>query len=220
MKNCTLPFVFLLLWSVSGSVFSQDFSKMTKKEGFVPFLLDEEKGKIYLEIPFFDQEFLYVNSLTAGVGSNDIGLDRGQLGDTRVVEFRKTGNKVLMVHKNYDYRAYTDNPYEAKSIRDAFAESALWGFEVAKLENGKVYVDATNFFLQDAHGVGETLARTRQGSYRVDASRSGLYYPTTKNFPKNTEIEATVTLTGTGAGANLRSVTPTPEAVTVRMRHS
>jgi len=220
MKNCTLSLVFLLLWSVSGSVFAQDFSKMTKKEGFVPFYLDEEKGKIYLEIPFFDQEFLYVNSLTAGVGSNDIGLDRGQLGDTRVVEFRKTGNKVLMVHKNYDYRAYTDNPYETKSIRDAFAESALWGFEVAKMENGKIYVDGTNFFLQDAHGVGETLARSRQGTYRVDASRSGLYYPTTKNFPKNTEIEATVTLTGTGAGANLRSVTPTPEAVTVRMRHS
>ena len=220
MKNCTLSLVFLLLWSVSGSVCAQDFSKMTKKEGFVPFYLDEEKGKIYLEIPFFDQELLYVNSLTAGVGSNDIGLDRGQLGDTRVVEFRKTGNKVLMVHKNYDYRAYTDNPYEAKSIKDAFAESALWGFEVAKMENGKIYVDGTNFFLQDAHGVGETLTRSRQGTYRVDASRSGLYYPTTKNFPKNTEIEATVTLTGTGAGANLRSVTPTPEAVTVRMRHS
>ena len=138
MKNCTLSLVFLLLWSVSGSVCAQDFSKMTKKEGFVPFYLDEEKGKIYLEIPFFDQELLYVNSLTAGVGSNDIGLDRGQLGDTRVVEFRKTGNKVLMVHKNYDYRAYTENPYEAKSIKDAFAESALLGFEVDKMENGKI----------------------------------------------------------------------------------
>jgi hypothetical protein len=42
----------------------------------------------------------------------------------------------------------------------------------------------------------------------------------TKNFPKNTEVEATITLTGTGAGGNLRSVTPTPEAVSVRMRHS
>ena len=193
---------------------------MTKKEGFVPFFLDEEKGKIYLEIPFLDKELLYVNALTAGVGSNDIGLDRGQLGDTRVVEFRKTGNKILMVHKNYGFRAYTDNASEAKSIRDAFAESALWGFEITKSENGKHYIDATNFFLQDAHGVSESLGRAKQGSYRVDASRSGLYYPTTKNFPKNTEVEATVTLTGTGAGAYLSSVTPTPEAVTVRMRHS
>lgn len=220
MKNTLLILVFLSFWLPCGLIQAQDFSKMTKKEGFIPFYLDEEKGKIYLEISHLDQEFLYVNSLTAGVGSNDIGLDRGQLGDTRVVEFRRTGNKILMVHKNYGYRAYTDNEYEARSIRDAFAESALWGFEIIKSEEGKHFVEATNFVLQDAHGVGETLSRSRQGSFRVDTSRSGLYLPTTKNFPKNTEVEATITLTGTGAGGYLRSVTPTPEAVTVRMRHS
>jgi hypothetical protein len=211
----------LLLVLIQQSwLLAQDFSKMTKKEGFVPFYLDEEKGKIYLEISSLNQELLYVNALTAGIGSNDIGLDRGQLGDTRVVEFRKTGTKILMVHKNYDYRAYTKNPYEAKSIQDAFAQSTLWGFEVVKSEGNTHIVDATNFFLQDVHGVSETLARTKQGSYKVDPSRSVLYYPTTKNFPKNTEVEATITLTGSGAGANLRSVTPSPDAVTVRMRHS
>jgi hypothetical protein len=216
-KACILLFVVFLQ---SSWLVAQDFSKMTKKEGFVPFYLDEEKGKIYLEISSLNQELLYVNALTAGIGSNDIGLDRGQLGDTRVVEFRKTGTKILMVHKNYDYRAYTKNPYEAKSIQDAFAQSTLWGFEVVKSEGNTHIVDATNFFLQDVHGVSETLARTKQGNYKVDPSRSVLYYPATKNFPKNTEIEATITLTGSGAGANLRSVTPSPDAVTVRMRHS
>ncbi|GAB2490837.1 zinc-dependent metalloprotease [Algoriphagus taiwanensis] len=211
---------FLTLFWVSGFGQSLDFSKMVKKEGFVPFYLDEEKGKIYLEIQSLDTEFLYVNSLTAGIGSNDIGLDRGQLGDTRVVEFRKSGNKLFLVHKNYGFRAYTDNPSEAKSIKDAFAESTLWGFEIAKSEGGTHYVEATKFYLQDAHGVSERLSRSRQGNYRVDESRSALYYPMTKNFPKNTEVEATITLTGTGAGAYLRSVTPSPEAVTVRMRHS
>ena len=210
----------LLLLLQFGWLPAQDFSKMTKKEGFVPFYLDEEKGKIYLEINSLNQELLYVNTLTSGIGSNDIGLDRGQLGETRVIEFRKAGNKILMVHKNYDYRAYTKNAYEAKSIQDAFAESTLWGFEVVKTEGATYMVDATNFYLQDVHGVSETLARSKQGNYKVDASRSALYYPSTKNFPKNTEVEATITLTGTGAGANLRSVTPSPEAVTVRMRHS
>ena len=210
----------LLLLLQFGWLPAQDFSKMTKKEGFVPFYLDEEKGKIYLEINSLNQELLYVNTLTSGIGSNDIGLDRGQLGETRVVEFRKAGNKILMVHKNYDYRAYTKNAYEAKSIQDAFAESTLWGFEVVKTEGATYLVDATNFYLQDVHGVSETLARSKQGSYKVDASRSALYYPMTKNFPKNTEVEASITLTGTGAGANLRSVTPSPDAVTVRMRHS
>jgi hypothetical protein len=218
MKKIGLLLLLVLLQH--NWLYAQDFSKMIKKEGFVPFYLDEEKGKIYLEISSLNQELLYVNALTAGVGSNDIGLDRGQLGETRVIEFRKTGSKILMVHKNYDYRSYTSDSYEAQSIKDSFAESTLWGFEVVKSEGNTHIVDATNFFLQDVHGVSETLARTKQGSYKVDPSRSVLYYPSTKNFPKNTEVEATITLTGTGAGANLRSVTPSPDAVSVRMRHS
>lgn len=202
--------------------FSQnlDLSKMSKKDGFIPFYLDEEKGKIYLEVDKLEWEFLYVNSLTAGIGSNDIGLDRGQLGDTRIVEFRKSGNKIFLVHKNYDFRAYSDNPAEVQSIKDAFAESILWGFEIAQKDGDKLIVDATNFYLQDVHGVAETLTRSRQGSFRADASRSGLYYPMTKNFPKNTEVEMTITLTGQATGGNLRSVTPSPDAVTVRQRHS
>ena len=156
---------FLLLLSFTGFSQNLDLSKMTKKDGFVPFYLDEEKGKIYLEISSLDKEFLYVNALTAGVGSNDIGLDRGQLGDDRVVEFRRTGNKVLLVHKNYGFRAFTENPYEAKSIQDAFAESVLWGFEIAQKDGEKLIVDATNFYLQDAHRVSETLTRSRQGTF-------------------------------------------------------
>jgi len=211
----------LLLFSMNLALAqSLDLGKMTKKEGFVPFYLDEEKGKIYLEISKLDEEFLYVNSLTAGIGSNDIGLDRGQLGDTRIVEFRKTGNKVFLVHKNYDFRGYSDNPAEVQSVKDAFAESILWGFEVAQNSGENLIVDATNFYLQDAHDVAGRLAQSRQGTFKVDNSRSGLYFPMTKNFPQNTEVEATITLTGNATGAYLRSVTPTPDAVTVRQRHS
>ncbi|MEB2785403.1 zinc-dependent metalloprotease [Algoriphagus persicinus] len=216
-----LPVILLFLLSLnSGYAQNLDLSKMSKNDGFIPFYLDEEKGKIYLEIDKLEWEFLYVNSLTAGVGSNDIGLDRGQLGDTRIVEFRKSGNKLFLVHKNYDFRAYSDNPAEVQSIKDAFAESILWGFEIAQQDGEKLIVDATNFYLQDVHGVAETLTRSRQGSFQTDASRSALYYPMIKNFPQNTEVEAIVTLTGQAIGGNLRSVTPSPDAVTVRQRHS
>ena len=222
--NCMKKQLLLILISLlSLNIgFSQnlDLSKMSKQDGFIPFYLDEEKGKIYLEIDKLEWEFLYVNSLTAGVGSNDIGLDRGQLGDTRIVEFRKSGNKLFLVHKNYDFRAYSDNPAEVQSIKDAFAESILWGFEIAQKDGDKLIVDATNFYLQDAHGVADRLTRGRQGTFKADASRSGLYLPMTKNFPENTEVEATITLTGQATGAYLRSVTPTPDAVTVRQRHS
>jgi hypothetical protein len=213
----TIFFLFSIHFSFAQNL---DLSKMSKKDGFIPFYLDEEKGKIYLEINQLEWEFLYVNSLTAGIGSNDIGLDRGQLGDTRIVEFRRSGNKLFLVHKNYDFRAFSDNPSEVQSVKDAFAESIIWGFEIAQKDGDKLIVDATNFYLQDVHGVGETLTRSRQGNFRADASRSGLYFPMTKNFPKNTEVEMTITLTGQATGGNLRSVTPSPDAVTVRQRHS
>lgn len=197
-----------------------DKSKLSKKEGLFTFYTDEDKGKIFLEVDKLEFEFLYVNSMPAGIGSNDIGLDRGQLGRTRIVEFRKAGNKLLLVHKNYDFRAFSDNASEVKSVRDAFAESVLWGFEIISSEGGKYLVDATNFYMQDAHMVGEKLGSARQGTYKPDPSRSALHYPMTKNFPKNTEVEAIVTLTGTPTGAYIRSVTPSPESVTVRQRYS
>jgi hypothetical protein len=212
----------LLMMLVCSTSLAQniDKSKLQKKEGFVTFYADEEKGKIYLEVNELDKEFLYVSSLAAGVGSNDIGLDRGQLGRTRIVEFRKAGNKVLLVHKNDDFRAYSDNEFEVKAVKDAFAESVLWGFDVQQNEAGKILIDATNFYLQDAHQVVERLGSSRQGTYRLDPTRSAIHYPMTKNFPKNTEVEAIITVTGSPTGEFIRSVTPSPEIVTVRQRHS
>jgi hypothetical protein len=103
-------------------------SKMKAYEGFFTYYSDEENGKIYLQIDKLNAEFLYVNSLAAGVGSNDIGLDRGQLGNRRVVKFEKHGPKIMMVQPNYGYRAVSDNMEEVKSVAEAFASSVIWGF--------------------------------------------------------------------------------------------
>jgi hypothetical protein len=188
--------------------------------GYFPFYWDESAGKIWLEIDRFDTEFLYVESLSAGVGSNDIGLDRGQLGADRVVKFTRSGDKVLLTQLNYGFRAISDNADERQAVTEAFAQSVLWGFKVATEENGKVLVDATAFLLQDAHNVVDRLKQTHQGGYRLDESRSAIYLPLTKNFPKNTEFESTLTYTGEATGGFIRSVAPTPEIVTVRQHHS
>ncbi|MDZ7717314.1 MAG: zinc-dependent metalloprotease, partial [Balneolaceae bacterium] len=199
---------------------SEKTSDMEKNEGFFDYWWDESEGKIWLEIDKLEQEFIYVNSLAAGIGSNDIGLDRSQLGDTRIVKFEKVGPKVLLVQPNYDYRATSNNPLEEKSINEAFAQSVLFGFEVAAEEDGRILIDITDFLMQDAHGVAERLSESDQGNYSVNQSRSAIHLPGTFNFPKNTEFEATLTFTGSGAGGWLRSVTPTPNAVTVRQHHS
>lgn len=193
---------------------------MQKLDGFVPVYWDAGAGKLFLEIARFDTELLYVVSLPAGVGSNDIGLDRSQLGGTRVVRFERVGPRVFLVEPNLRYRALSDNPAERRAVAESFATSTLWGFRVEAESEGRVLVDATDFALRDAHGVVAALARSRQGTWRLDPNRSAVHLPNTKAFPRNTEIEVTLTFQGENPGGWVREVTPTAEALTVRQRHS
>jgi hypothetical protein len=191
-----------------------------KLNGYFNLYWDAKAGKLWLEVDKWGSEFLYQTSLAAGVGSNDIGLDRGQLGDTHVVRFERSGPKVLLVQENLDYRAVSEDADERKAVRDSFAESILWGFKVEAEDGERVLVDATDFFLRDAHRVTATLQKTKQGAYKLDASRSAVYLPRTKNFPLNTEVEATLTFAGDEPGDWVKQVTPAPEAITVREHHS
>lgn len=191
-----------------------------KIAGFFNFYWDDRAGKMWLEIDKLGQEFLYIVSLPAGVGSNDIGLDRGQLGRTRIARFDRVGPRILLVQPNYEFRAVSDNADEKRAVRDSFAESVLWGFDVAAEEGDRVLVDATAMLLRDAHGASNTLQRTRQGTYRVDATRSAIYLPMTKGFPRNTEVETTLTLTGEPQGRYIAEVSPSADSVTMRQRHS
>ena len=195
---------------------------MEKHEGFFNFYIDHDNGKIYLEINKLDSEVLYQTSLPAGIGSNDIGLDRGLNSDTKIIKFEKVGRKILMIEPNYKYRAITTNVNEKRAVEESFAQSVLWGF-VAEAETGNaVLVDATDFLLSDAMNVANTLQNDKQGNYSIDKTRSAIYLPRTKNFPLNTELEATVTFVNSAptSGNLVSSVTPVPEDVTVRMRHS
>jgi Met-zincin/Domain of unknown function (DUF5117) len=199
---------------------SEKTAGIEKWPGYFNLYWDAKQGKLWLEIDKWGTEFLYQSGLPAGIGSNDIGLDRGQLGATRIVRFDRSGPKVLLVEENLEYRAVSNDPDERRAVHDSFAESALWGFTVAAEEKGHALVDATDFFLRDAHHIPEALRRTKQGAYRLDLSRSAMYLPQTKNFPLNTEVEATLTFSGDEPGPWVRQVTPSPEAITVREHHS
>src|SRR6185503_6770134 len=131
--------------SQRSQTINEKVAGMEKFPGYFPFYWDAKAGKLWLEIDKFNSEFLYVESLPAGIGSNDIGLDRGQLGNSFIVRFDRTGPKVLLVAPNYDFRATTNNPDERLAVKDAFAESTLWGFDVAAEEGTRVLVDATSF---------------------------------------------------------------------------
>jgi hypothetical protein len=187
--------------------------------GLFPLYWDERAGRMWLEIPRFGEDFLYVDSLPAGLGSNDIGLDRGQLGRERVVHFERSGPKVLLVASNLAFRTDGDAA-QRRAVAESFAQSVLGGFEAAAASADRVLVDATAFFLRDAHDVTGALRNAGQGSYALDSARSAFYLTNTRNFPRNTEVEVTLTFTSGEPGARVRDVAPDPTALTVRTRHS
>ena len=205
------------VWAESIASFTKD---MQKQAGFIPVYYNHDDDKIYLQINAVDEPLLFQSSLPHGVGSNDIGLDRGQLGATRLVQFEQYGNKLLLKQLNTEYRASADNAAERASIDEAFADSVIAGFTIVANDDDSVLIDYTSQLLSDIHGVAERLKARQQGAFKADPQRSGVYLPRTKAFPLNTELEALITFGGKGTGAYLRQVTPDADSVSVHMHHS
>lgn len=213
-----LPIVF-----TASFLNAQNFDKIKDYQmfnGYFNFYYDDTSDKIFLEVDELEKEFLYVYSLSSGIGSNDIGLDRGQLGNEQVVYFKKAGAKLLLVQPNLKFRALTNNELERKSVQQAFAKSVLHGFKIEEESKGKYLIDITDFLMRDAHGVSARLKQTKQGSYSLDKSKSAWAFERTKAFPKNVEFDVTLTFSGTPEGNNIRSVTPNASLVTVAQHHS
>lgn len=184
------------------------------------FSYNDDSGKIILEIKNLDSEFMYINSLSRGVGNNDLGLDRGQLGNSRVVYFTKRGNKILLIQPNLRYVSNSSNYLENKAVEEAFARSVLFGFDIIEKSNDSYKIDITSFLISDAHGVSQRLKYSNSGSYTLNKSMSAIDLDRTKAFPKNIEFDVLLTFTGNPSGNLVRSVTPTASNLTVNQHHS
>ena len=159
-----------------------------KFDGFFDFNYDEKNDIIYLTVNQLNKEFLYINSLSSGVGNNDIGLDRGQLGNERIVYFSKSGNKLLLIQPNLRYRSSSDNSLEQRSIEEAFAKSVLFGFPILENNNNGYIIDLTPFLLQDTHGVKKRLSDLGEGDFELDSLRSAINLSRTKAFPEQCRV--------------------------------
>ena len=208
------------LQTVAGVSIESTTSGLRRIDGFFPMYWDGAKGKLWLEIDHWNREFLYVASLPAGLGSNDIGLDRGLMPQARVVAFERAGSRVLLIEKNYRFRSSSGNPMEKRAVADSFAQSALWGFDIVAADGGHALVDASDFFLHDFVGVAKMIADAKQGSFRIDPQRCAFYLERTNGFPKNSEVEVTLTFAGDNPGDHVAEVTPYPESITLREHHS
>ena len=200
---------------------------MDRLDGFLPLYWDSDLGQLWMEIPEMDVEMGHLQGYGAGLGSNDLGLDRGGMRGSQIVKFERVGRKVMMVQPNYRFRANSDNPSEVRAVRDAFARSILWGFTPEAETNGRVLVDMTAFLIRDAVN---SAQRMSPGTYRLDESRSSIYMDMTKAFRENTEMEVELTFVqqpgggggGRGGGAfeGVGSVASTGEAASIRIHHS
>src|SRR5262245_42318494 len=111
-------------------------SGMQKIDGYFPLYWDDRSGSLFIEIPRFETEFLLNTGLAAGLGSNDIGLDRGAGAGAKIVSFQRVGPRVMLVQPNTSFRSSSPNPLERKSVEDSFAKSVIWGFAVAAESDG------------------------------------------------------------------------------------
>jgi hypothetical protein len=195
-------------------------AKMQKFPGYFTYYWDAAEGRIWLEISNFAEEFLYVNALRQGIGSNDIGLDRGQLGGKRIVYFERSGPRVLLIQPNYQYRAVSSNPDEQKAVRQSFAASVLGGFLIKKESKRGILIDFTDFLMQDAHGIAARLKEMNEGEFTADPGRSFVRLEATKNFPLNSEFEVLLTFTTEDPGPLVKQVTPTPAIISVYQHHA
>jgi hypothetical protein len=202
---------------------------MERMDGLLPLYWDADLGQLWMEIPRLDEELIHYVGYGAGLGSNDLGLDRGALRGSRMVKFERVGRKVMMVQPNYGFRASSDNPDEVRAVRDAFARSILWGFTAAAETGERVLVDMTGFLVRDAIDAGGQM---RPGTYRLDESRSSVFMEYTGAYPRNTELEVELTFVqqpggggggfggGGGGFEGVGQVAATSEAASIRLHHS
>ena len=221
MRKTLLVSMMVVFYTVIGNAqFLEGKKDLQTQDGYFKIHYDESADKLYLEVDKIDQEFLYVHSLRTGLGSNDIGLDRGQLGGSAIVYFKKAGNKLLLVQPNQNYRANTSNELERRSIEEAFATSVLYGFPIKETKGNTFVIDVTPFLMEDTHGVATRLKFQKEGGYKIDKNRSALAMERTKSFPKNTEFEALLTFKGQPTGRNLRTVAPDASSVSLVQHYS
>lgn len=221
LRKLGLVCVFGLL---SAALQAATLAELTKpleaQPGFIDAWRDSAKGRVLLSVSKLDQPFLLLSSLPFGLGSNDVGLDRGQPGEARLVHFEKRGAKLLLVQENTRFRASASNPAERASVVEAFAASVLWSGEILASEAGSHLVDFSSFLLADRHGIASRLRDSRQGAYRVDDKRSAVLVEQSKNFPANTELESLLTFDGPGDGNFIRDVAMEGTSLTLRQHIS
>ncbi len=219
----------LLLWvallapataAEAPKTFAEHTRSLAAQPGFIELWRDADKGRVLLSVRELDQPFLLVSSLPYALGSNDVGLDRAQAGNAKLVRFQKYGNRLFLVQDNTRFVAASADPDERNAVAESFAGAVLWSGDILASEGPRHLVDFSSFLLADQHGVVQRLGDSKQGAYRVDEKRSAVLAAEAKAFPDNVELEALLTFAGPGTGEYVRQVAADPASLSMRQHIS
>lgn len=219
----------LLLWAAliapataaeAPKTFADHTRALASQPGFIELWRDADKGRVLLSVRELDQSFLLTISLPYALGSNDVGLDRAQAGEGKVVRFQKFGNRLFLVQENTRFVARSADADERNAVAESFAGAVLWSGDILASEGARHLVDFSSYLLADQHGVVQRLADTKQGAYRIDEKRSAVLPAEAKAFPDNIELEALLTFAGPGSGEYVRQVAVDPASLTMRQHIS
>jgi hypothetical protein len=219
--------VLALVWAGAAAAddpksWGEATSGLTRADGFLPYYADVKGGRILTAFPAPDEEgvslrAIQATGLTAGLGSNPIGLDRGLFDGGSLIAFRRVGKKLIAEQENWVYVASADNPLEKKAVRQSFASSFLWsGDVIAESDSGELLVDISGYLTRDALDVKGALKRNpKGGAFSLAADRSMPDARAALAFPDNVEFDAYLTLTSDEPKAEVLATAADGRAVTL-----
>ena len=221
-----------MVWLTPAPAMAQDeptFASLTegaeRREGVFDLYVDAKAGTLHAAFPTSEGavlgRYIYTARLTAGLGSNPVGLDRGFGIGGHILRVERVGSRVHFIFENHDFRAIGAGEDERLATDQSFAESVIWAGDVAAIsEDGQVLVDLSGFLVTDRIDVIGRLRGAGEGSFSLDAGRSAALADTALAFPRNVEIDARLTLSSSEPGSEVRSVTPDPRSVSLIQHHS
>lgn len=206
---------------------AQAVDGLEARPGFLDLYVDRTKGKVFAALPAPGEDgtairFIYSTGLTAGLGSNPVGLDRGNASSGDILRFRRIGGRVVAEAENWNYRATSGRSDEERSVRQSFASSFLWSTEIeATGADGALLIDLTGFLTRDAGDLASALKHGKDaGDYKLAADRSMPDPDAVFSFPDNSEIDAFLTFETARPNAETSATAADARAVTLILHHS
>ncbi len=213
------------------------FSGTASRDGLLPTHIDNAGGRILFTLPPAGADgvsgrFLFTVSLRTGLGAAPTFLDRGRVGATQVLAFRRIGKKVAAQFDNPRFRATGADPLDPSGSAD-FATSIVWmGDVAATLPDGSIVVDLSDFLIEDMVGIADSLNQTSdtvgtgdapQGAgkgFHRDAKLSAALPASLKAFPQNVEVDAVQTYVSDTPGDEVANIAPEPKRVSFTVHAS